>query len=333
MPPLVEFAVIRQEDFRHDAEHAAAMDRDRAIVEPSLPPQRRADDEHRQQVFAFRESADRSAPRPRRAPRPGTADRRSSRPTATAREIPSARSPPRRRPQQRERLVAVFRRLGDGDLRHARADPHELVTVRRKEGRHRRAARQRLIHRRNLALRDPLRKRLLPCHRWPTQLTGPLPLLKRPRHWGVAARARAGLASTRLAAAIGPRPWRKRPEGLARPLASVPAPGPGGGSHAKSRPPLGPGIVPVHAFLVSTGLVALAEIGDKTQLLALMLAARFRRPWPIIAGILIATLANHAGAGVAGMLARQPAHRRMAALGCRAVVSGDGGLGAVPRPA
>ena len=42
----------------------------------------------------------------------------------------------------------------------------------------------------------------------------------------------------------------------------------------------------MHAFLVSTGLVALAEIGDKTQLLTLMLAARFQRPWPIIAGIL-----------------------------------------------
>ena len=56
------------------------------------------------------------------------------------------------------------------------------------------------------------------------------------------------------------------------------------------------------AFLVSTGLVALAEIGDKTQLLALMLATRFRRPWPIIAGILIATLANHAGAAIAGTL-------------------------------
>ncbi|MGE0258801.1 MAG: TMEM165/GDT1 family protein [Alphaproteobacteria bacterium] len=58
----------------------------------------------------------------------------------------------------------------------------------------------------------------------------------------------------------------------------------------------------MHAFLVSTGLVALAEIGDRTQLLALMLAARFRRPWPIVFGILIATLANHAGAGIAGML-------------------------------
>lgn len=58
----------------------------------------------------------------------------------------------------------------------------------------------------------------------------------------------------------------------------------------------------MHAFLVSTGLVALAEIGDKTQLLALMLAARFQRPLPIICGILIATLANHAAAGVAGTL-------------------------------
>ena len=58
----------------------------------------------------------------------------------------------------------------------------------------------------------------------------------------------------------------------------------------------------MHAFLVSTGLVALAESGDKTQLLALMLAARFQRPWPIICGILVATLANHAGAGLAGAL-------------------------------
>ncbi|MFA7503641.1 MAG: TMEM165/GDT1 family protein [Burkholderiaceae bacterium] len=54
------------------------------------------------------------------------------------------------------------------------------------------------------------------------------------------------------------------------------------------------------AFLASTGLVALAEIGDKTQLLSLLLAARFRRPWPIIAGILVATLANHAAASALG---------------------------------
>jgi Ca2+/H+ antiporter, TMEM165/GDT1 family len=56
----------------------------------------------------------------------------------------------------------------------------------------------------------------------------------------------------------------------------------------------------MEAFLVSTGVVALAEIGDKTQLLAFILAARFRRPWPIILGILVATLANHACAGAIG---------------------------------
>ena len=58
--------------------------------------------------------------------------------------------------------------------------------------------------------------------------------------------------------------------------------------------------LPFEALLMSTGIVSLAEIGDKTQLLAFMLAARFRRPWPIIAGILIATLANHAFAGAVG---------------------------------
>lgn len=57
------------------------------------------------------------------------------------------------------------------------------------------------------------------------------------------------------------------------------------------------------AFLISTGIVALAEIGDKTQLLALVLAARFKRPWPIIWGILAATLLNHALAGSAGVWA------------------------------
>ncbi len=56
----------------------------------------------------------------------------------------------------------------------------------------------------------------------------------------------------------------------------------------------------MEAFLVSTGIVALAEMGDKTQLLALVLAARFKKPWPIVAGILIATLVNHALAGAAG---------------------------------
>ena len=52
--------------------------------------------------------------------------------------------------------------------------------------------------------------------------------------------------------------------------------------------------MPLAAAWISTGTVALAEIGDKTQLLALLLAARYRAPWPIIAGILVATLLNHA---------------------------------------
>jgi len=60
----------------------------------------------------------------------------------------------------------------------------------------------------------------------------------------------------------------------------------------------------VEAFLVSIGVVALGEIGDKTQLLALMLSVRFRKPLPIIAGIVVATLANHALAGWLGNLAR-----------------------------
>lgn len=54
------------------------------------------------------------------------------------------------------------------------------------------------------------------------------------------------------------------------------------------------------AFLICTGLVALAEVGDKTQLLAFMLAARYRRHGPIIGGILVATLFNHAAAGALG---------------------------------
>jgi putative Ca2+/H+ antiporter (TMEM165/GDT1 family) len=57
----------------------------------------------------------------------------------------------------------------------------------------------------------------------------------------------------------------------------------------------------MEAFLVSTGIVALAEMGDKTQLLALVLALRFRKPWPIVLGILVATLANHAMAGALGV--------------------------------
>ena len=56
----------------------------------------------------------------------------------------------------------------------------------------------------------------------------------------------------------------------------------------------------MEAFFVSTAIVALADMGDKTQLLALVLAARFRKPWPIVLGILVATLANHGLAGALG---------------------------------
>lgn len=57
----------------------------------------------------------------------------------------------------------------------------------------------------------------------------------------------------------------------------------------------------MEAFFVATGVVALAEMGDKTQLLALVLASRYRgRQWPIVAGILVATLVNHALAGAVG---------------------------------
>lgn len=57
----------------------------------------------------------------------------------------------------------------------------------------------------------------------------------------------------------------------------------------------------VESLLVSTGVVALAEIGDKTQLLAFILAARFKRPAPIVLGILVATLVNHGLAGALGV--------------------------------
>ena len=59
----------------------------------------------------------------------------------------------------------------------------------------------------------------------------------------------------------------------------------------------------IEAIATSTAIVALAEIGDKTQLLAIVLAARFKRPWPIIAGIFVATLANHFLAALAGSAA------------------------------
>lgn len=56
----------------------------------------------------------------------------------------------------------------------------------------------------------------------------------------------------------------------------------------------------MEAFFISTGVVALGEMGDKTQLLAMLLAAKFRKPVPIILGILVATLANHGVAGALG---------------------------------
>ena len=64
----------------------------------------------------------------------------------------------------------------------------------------------------------------------------------------------------------------------------------------------------MQAFLVSSFVVALAEIGDKTQLLTVLLATRFRRPWPIIGGILLATLANHALAASVGYLVSDVLH-------------------------
>lgn len=75
----------------------------------------------------------------------------------------------------------------------------------------------------------------------------------------------------------------------------------------------------IEAFLSSTAVVALAEIGDKTMLLAIVLAARLRAPWAILAGILVATLANHAlaallGKEVAGLL-EAPWFRIAVALG------------------
>ncbi|WP_298288848.1 TMEM165/GDT1 family protein [Novosphingobium sp.] len=79
------------------------------------------------------------------------------------------------------------------------------------------------------------------------------------------------------------------------------------------------------AIAISTTIVALAEIGDKTQLLAIVLAARFKRPWPIIGGILVATLANHFLAALAGSAAAGwfdgPSFRYAIALGFLAMAA------------
>ena len=68
----------------------------------------------------------------------------------------------------------------------------------------------------------------------------------------------------------------------------------------------------MEAFLISVSSVATAEMGDRTQLLALMLAARFRKPWPIVMGVLCATIANHGAAGLLGAWVGQ--HLRPAVL-------------------
>lgn len=106
--------------------------------------------------------------------------------------------------------------------------------------------------------------------------------------------------ATRLPRPDAPRGWRIVPSGVF-------GPGPGGAWRPRNacrtsrcraaRPPPAPPRPALEALLVSFGVVALGEIGDKTQLLSLVLAARYRRPWPIVAGILVATLANHAIAG------------------------------------
>jgi putative Ca2+/H+ antiporter (TMEM165/GDT1 family) len=67
-----------------------------------------------------------------------------------------------------------------------------------------------------------------------------------------------------------------------------------------------PGATLVEAFLISTASVAVGELGDKTQLLSLILATRLRRPVPIIAGIFVATLLNHLGACWVGEWANGP---------------------------
>ena len=94
-----------------------------------------------------------------------------------------------------------------------------------------------------------------------------------------------------------------------------------------------PEFILLEAFLTSTAIVALAEIGDKTQLLAIVLAARFRKPVPIILGILVATLANHALAAFAGAQARGLAGRFLVSVSRRPLLYRDGSVDADPRQA
>jgi putative Ca2+/H+ antiporter (TMEM165/GDT1 family) len=115
------------------------------------------------------------------------------------------------------------------------------------------------------------------------------------RHWGVAAR-RSGVCVNTL----GLWPWRRQPGWFGETFGiGFLHPGWAEGPCQGLSPPDPDGTL-VEAFFVSAMVVGLAEIGDKTQILSLMLAARFLRPLPIIFGILCATLANHAAAGLAG---------------------------------
>lgn len=93
-----------------------------------------------------------------------------------------------------------------------------------------------------------------------------------------------------------------RPFWLGETIDCMPIQMAGVGVQSMRFPPIRPDRTPhtMEAFFVSTAIVALAEMGDKTQLLALVLAARFRKPWPIVLGILAATLVNHALAGAVG---------------------------------
>lgn len=94
------------------------------------------------------------------------------------------------------------------------------------------------------------------------------------------------------------RAWRRRISGSAETFDRMPPFGRGVCGHGDSTGRSSR--IVIHPFFVSTGIVALAEIGDKTQLLALLLTTQFRRPVPIVLGILVATLANHTFAGAVG---------------------------------
>ena len=87
----------------------------------------------------------------------------------------------------------------------------------------------------------------------------------------------------------------------------------------------------MQSLLVSTGVVALAEIGDKTQLLAFILATRFKKPIPIILGILLATIINHGLAGALGAWDNHCCKPHCTALGTGLVFYGHGSMDAHTR--